>query len=157
MRLEIGLVISQVIAFLLMLWVLKKFAWKPILQIMEERKKNISTEFEQIEEQKKANEKLIDLYNQKLEKIEDEAKLKVQEAIQESQKISEKIQEEARVQAKAILNKAKEDSKEEISKAKHELKTDLINMVTATTQKLLQNLDEEKHKKLIHDFVEEIL
>jgi len=156
MNVEIGQVLTQIVAFLIVVWVLKKFAWKPLLSVMEERKNKIRAEFDSIEEQKKNIQTLTDNYNEKLKDIEAEARFKIQEAVNDGRRISQEIQAEARNQAKEILTKAQAEVEREIAKAKIQLKNDLVNMTIAATQKIIQErLDGDKHKKLIADFVEQ--
>jgi F-type H+-transporting ATPase subunit b len=156
MNLEIGQILTQIVAFVIVLWILKKFAWKPLLSVLEERKKKIKSEFDSIEEQKKKIQTLTDEYNEKLKGIEAEARVKIQEAVKDGRKISQEIQAEARSQAKEILNKTKDEVEREIAKAKIQLKNDMVNMVIAATEKIIkEKLDAEQHKKLIADFVEQ--
>ena len=155
MQLEISLIISQILAFLITLWILKRFAWKPLLKILEERKKKIQSEFSSIEEKKRENQALAELYTSKLKGIEEEAKSKIAEAIEAGKKTAQQIHEEAHNQARAILQKAKVDIENERIKAHMELKNTLITLIIDTTQKLIhERLDAEKDKKLIADFIE---
>ena len=156
MNLEIGQILTQIIAFIIVVWILKKFAWKPLLLVMEERRKKIKAEFEGIEEQKKKIQALTEEYQERLKGIEAEARIKIQEAVKEGRKISQEIQAEARNQAKEILSKAHSEVEREIAKAKLQLKNDLVNMTISATQKIIQErLDQEKHRKLIADFVDQ--
>jgi len=156
MELQIGLVLSQLIAFIILLWVLKKFAWKPLLKVLEERKQKIQSEFDLIEVQKNEFQKLTDMYHTKLLGIEEEARRKIQEAIAEGNVIAQKIQDETHKEAKEILSKARSDAENEIAKAKIQLKGEMVNMVIMATEKLLQEkLDPKKQEKLIIDFLKE--
>lgn len=154
MQLEISLIISQILAFLIMLWILKKFAWKPLLKILNDRKEKIRSEFSLIEEQKKEIKELLDLYQTKLAKIDEEAKQKMDLAIESAQKTAQALQEEAHVKAKEILQKAQEGIKHEMQKAQEELKGELIKIVIQATQKLLgEKMDTEKDRRLIDAFI----
>jgi len=156
MSLEIGQVLTQIVAFLIVVWVLKKFAWKPLLSVMEERRKKIRAEFEGIEEQKKKVQTLTEEYQEKLKGIEAEARAKIQEAVNEGRKISQEIQTEARAQAREILDRTKEQVEREIAKAKIQLKNDLVNMTVAATEKIIkEKLDAQKHQKLIEEFIDQ--
>ena len=87
MDLDIKEILIQIVAFLLMLWVLKKFGWKPLLNVMEERKKAIQSEFDAIAEARKETEMLAKSYQDKLSTIDAEGRLKIQEAVRQGQKI----------------------------------------------------------------------
>lgn len=156
MDLEIGQVLTQIVAFLIMLWILKRFAWKPLLGIMEERRDKIKAEFHSIDDQKREIQRLTNEYNDKLKQIEFEAKAKIQEAVNQGNELARQIQAETQQQAKAILNKAQDDVQKEIAKAKIHLKNDLVNMTIAATEKMLnEELDTKKQKKLLAEFVEQ--
>lgn len=155
MNIEIGQILTQIISFLVMLWVLRRYAWGPLLAIMEERRQRIKDEFKAIDNEKKELNSLKKNYQAQLDGIQDEARKKIQEAIKQSEKISADIQNEANIQAKTILSKTKEDLQNEIAKAKIQLRDELVNLTLLSTQKLIQmNLNEEGQKKLIKKFID---
>lgn len=157
MQLEIGQVLTQILAFLIMLWILKRFAWKPLLGIMEERKEKITQEFDLIEQRKQEAEQLNEKYQNKLKALESEAGAKIQDAVDKGRRLAEEIQTEANQQAKEMLRKAKTEIDGEIKKAKGQLKQDVIKISIAATQKILEeNLDDQKQAQLIAKFVEEV-
>jgi F-type H+-transporting ATPase subunit b len=156
MNLDFSQVIIQIIAFLVMLWVLKKFGWKPLLNLLHERQAKIQGEFDTIAAQKDDLRKAMEDYNEKMKGIEAEARRQIQEAVMQGRKIAMEIQEETQSNAKAILAKAREEVNEEIAKARNQLKNDMVNMAIAGAEKILQeNIDKTKHKKLFADFVKE--
>ena len=157
MNLEISQILSQAVAFLITIWVLKRFAWKPLLGIMEERKKKIKSEFDEIKHQKEEVLKQAQEYNEKLAHIETRARIRIQEAVQEGIKIAQEIQNEAHNQARNILNKAQDEVEREVEKAKVQLKNNLVNIAMAAAQKIIrEKLDQEKDKKLIAEFVNDL-
>lgn len=157
MNLEWAQILTQAIGFLIALWVLKKFAWKPVSRLLEERRLRIASEFAKIEEEKK---KLTDLfadYQAKLKEIDSLARQKILEAIQEGQKVALEIKENARTDAKEILKKAQFEVEQELAKAKVQLRDDVVNMTLAVTEKIIQEkLDETKNRKLIEQFISEV-
>lgn len=155
MNLELEQILTQIVAFLVMLWILKKFAWKPLLNVMEERKRAIQSEFDSIEEQKKEIKKLTQTYNAKLDEIEATARATLQEATKRGEQIALEIEQETRERAAMILNKAQAEMKSEIAEAKKQLKQDIVKMAVAATEKIIQEkLDPQKHQKLIDDAIE---
>lgn len=155
MKIEIGQVISQIIAFLIMLWVLKRYAWKPLLGVMEERRNKIKSDFASIDKQKTELDELIQYYKEKLAEIDEEADAKINKAIKKGHEHAQTIHDEAQRQAKLIIAKAQVDLGKEVVKAKQQLKNELINMTLMATEKMLdENLDREKQKKLILNLVE---
>lgn len=158
MRIEIGQIFAQIISFLIMLWVLKRYAWKPLLGLLEERKNKIASEFETIEQQKLENAHIKNEYQRKLKEIEELARFKMQRAIEDGQQLALKIQKDAQVQAKKIITTAEEEVQKEIRRAKIQLKNELVKISLMATEKILNmSLDGEKQKELVMNFVEQSL
>lgn len=156
MNIEISQVFTQIVSFLIMLWVLRRTAWKPLLQILDERKAKIQGEFDQIDAEKIRLGKLEEEYQNQLKTIDNQSRIKINEAIEKGNKISQQIVEDAHKKAKGILVKAEEDLKFEIAKAKVQLKGEIVDMALLATQKVIkQDLDQSKQKKLISEFVEQ--
>jgi len=156
LNIEISQIIIQIIAFLIMLWIMKKFGWKPLLDTLENRKNKIQAEFDTIQAQKLEAKQLNELYKEKLKEIDKEARNKIQEAIAEGRTISSEIQKDAKAQAKLILETAKSELEGEIAHAKSQLKADMVNIIMNVTKKILkENLLPADQLKLIAQFVEE--
>jgi F-type H+-transporting ATPase subunit b len=156
MDLEIGQIVSQIIAFFIMLWVMKRFAWKPLLGVMEERRQKIQAEFDFIEEQKNEVKKLDDEYHRKLNDVEAQGKVIIQKAISEGRSLAKDIQKEAHENAEGVMKKAQEEVNIQVAKAKVQLKTELVDMIIGVSQKVVkEDLDNEKQKKLVSAFIDE--
>lgn len=157
MGLEIGQIVTQIIGFLIAVFLLKKFAWKPLLSILEERRSKIKSEFDNIDKEKKKVEDLLSDYQTKLKEIDSLARVKIQEAAREGQKMANEIKENARKESKDILTKGREEIQRDVDKAKVQLKNDLVNMTMRVAEKLIrERLDEEKDKKLIAEFIDSV-
>ena len=61
--------LTHALGFLIVLWILKKYAWGPLLSMMEERRNKIAGEFQQIEDEKVNVAKLTSEYEGKLKDI----------------------------------------------------------------------------------------
>lgn len=157
MGLEIGQIVTHIIGFLIAVFLLKKFAWKPLLSILEERRSKIKSEFDNIEDEKRKVDDLLSDYQTKLKEIDSLARVKIQEAARDGQKLANEIKENARKESKDILTRAREEIQMDVDKAKVQLKNDLVNMTIRATEKLIrERLDEEKDKKLIAEFIDAV-
>ena len=157
MGLEIGQIVTHIIGFLIAVLLLKKFAWKPLLSILEERRSKIKSEFDNIDKEKKKVEDLVADYQTKLKEIDSLARVKIQEAAREGQKVGNEIKENARKDSKDILTRAREEIDRDVDKAKVQLKNDLVNMAMRAAEKLIrERLDEEKDRQLIARFIDEV-
>ncbi len=157
MNFEWQLLITHSFSFLITLWILKRFAWGPLLGLIDERREKIVGEFENIEREKEKAEALNAEYAAKLREIDSERRTKIVEAVNEGKKIAEEIQASARSEAHEIRRKSKSELERELAKAKVQLKNDMVSLALAATEKLLsEKLEEAQHRKLIGDYIDEL-
>jgi F-type H+-transporting ATPase subunit b len=157
MGLELGQIITHIIGFVIAVIILKKFAWKPLLSILEERRNKIKSEFDDIEEQRRKTEKLHSDYEEKLKEIDSLARIKIQEASREGQSLANQIKENARQEAKQIVARTREELHRDLDKAKVQLRDDVVNMTLQLAERIIQEkLDQEKDKQLIEQLVTEM-
>lgn len=150
-------VVAQIVNFLVLLFLLRAFAWKPILKLLDERRDNIAAEFKKIEDQKREAEKIKSEFEQKLRGIEDVAKVKIQEMMAGADKATQGIKDDAHREAARIIKKAEIDTKYESVKAKEEIKGEIANLVLGATELLLEEkITEEQDKKLVREFIERL-
>jgi F-type H+-transporting ATPase subunit b len=155
--LELSQIITNIIGFLIALWLLKKFAWKPLLSTLNERRERIKSDLDSAENKKKEMEKLSAEFEEKLKGIDGVARSKIQEAIAEGSKMAAEIKESARKESREIVAKARADLARDVAKAKVEFRDDMVQMALSAAEKLIkERLDEEKHRELIHDFLGEL-
>ena len=157
MNFEWQLLITHSFSFLITLWILKRYAWGPLLGLIDERREKIVGEFETIEREKEKAEALNAEYAAKLREIDSERRAKIVEAVNEGKKIAEEIQASARNEAQEIRRKSKSELERELAKAKVQLKNDMVSLALAATEKLLrEKLEEAQHRKLIGDYIDEL-
>lgn len=150
-------VATHVVAFTAAVFLLRRYAWKPMLSLLEDRRTKIVSEFEGIEQGKSANEKLRTHYEQQLRTIDAQARTRLQEAVNEGQKVGGEIKEQARVESRELLQRAQEEISREKDKAEVALKEDMVAMAMAAAEKVIrQKLDAATHRKLISDAIEEM-
>ena len=149
--------VTNILAFVLLLLILKKFAWGALLKLIDERRHKITSEFEGIEQTKRELEKLKTDYQEHLTKIEEEARAKIQQAVDEGRRVAAEVEEGARTHARETLEKAKEAIALEVAKARLELRDQVVDLAIQATHKILQqHLDEETDRRMIEAFIKEI-
>ena len=147
-----GLIVTQIIGFLLTVWILKAFAWKPLLKMLEDRRNKIAGDIDDAEKIKSDAETLLDDYNAKLKDIETEARSKIQDAVGEGNRIATEIREQAREEAHQIVEKSRD-----IAKARFELRDEVVGMAMTAAEKIISiKLDEAEQKRLLEDFLKEV-
>ncbi len=157
MHLEIGQIITQIIGFIVALWILKRYAWKPMLAMLEERRKRIRDELDETAADRREAARVLADYESKVKDIESEARAKIQEAVREGQGVAAEIKDAARKDAQAFLQRAKEEIEREKGKAKIELRRDVVDLSLRAAEKLLsETMDEERNRRLVDAFIDEL-
>ncbi len=157
LKIEIPQLITHIIGFLVALWILKKYAWKPLLALLEERREKIKSRFDEIDAKIADADQLRSQYETKLKEIDDEARRKINEAIAEGEKIAGKIKEDARAEARGIMERQKAELDQDYAKARIQLKEEVIAMTMTATERIIkERLDEAKHRDLIGRFIDEV-
>ena len=148
---EIGLIFWTTIVFLLLLIVLKKYAWKPILAAVDERNKSIEDALKAAD---KAKKEMLAL-NTDNERILIQAKKERDGLLKEGREIKDNIiaeaKDKAKIESDKILITAKEQINNEKMKAITELKNQVAEMSIDIAEKILKSelSDKNKQKELI--------
>ena len=157
LQLDLQQILSQAISFVLLVLILKRFAWRPLLAILDKRRAHIEEELRQVAQSKAQLTQLQADYSQRLGKIDEEARVKIQQAILEGKRIALEVQEEAREQAQAILTKSKETVELELAKAKVTLRNDVAAMTVDAVERILQQkLDSKTDRHLVDSILDEL-
>lgn len=150
-------IFAQIIGFLILLFLLRAFAWKKLLKLLDDRREKIASEFKKIEDTQAEIAKLKSEYDKRLSDIDETSKVKIQEAMARAKQLAEEVRESSQHEARKILQKAQENIDIELAKAKQELKNKIVDLTINTTEKMIkEKLTEEKDRKLISEFIEEI-
>ncbi len=149
-QLDPGLFVWTILTFLLLLFVLAKFAWRPLLKMLNEREELIRSSLKDAE---KAKEELSQL-NAEGEKIINKARAEAQSILSDGKAASAKLKDEilndAKEKANAIASEAEKQIGVEKDKAIAEIKEEVVNISLAVAEKLIKkNLSPEDNKALI--------
>ncbi|MDQ3116590.1 MAG: F0F1 ATP synthase subunit B [Verrucomicrobiota bacterium] len=128
--------LSQVISFVIVALLLKRFAYKPILTILEERRQRIAEGLLNAEKIKQQLAEAEQRYQEILAKANGEAQKMIDEARASAGVIAERKQQEAIVAAEQIMAKAREASALEHERTMSQLKRELGRLVIDTTAKV---------------------
>ena len=150
-------IIVQMLGFGIVLLVLRKFAWKNLLGMIDTRRKKIEDEFKGIEEQKKSLEALEKDYRGRIERIEQEARVKIQEAANIGLALAKDIQDKARQDAEKMVSRAQAEIEQDIARAKLTLRNQIVELSGLMTEKIIrEKLDAKEHEKLVDKFIKEL-
>lgn len=149
-----GLIIWTLVTFIILLFVLKKMAWKPILSALDQRESAIREALEKAEQAKAEAQKVLDQNQANLNKAEEESRRIIEQSRAYSEKLKEQLLQESREQSKKLL----EDASAEIERKKEAAFTDLKNQVAEiainAAEKILgSNLDKDMQKKIVDKYI----
>ena len=154
---DIYQILTHMIGFLVVVWLLKKFAWKPLLNMMDERRQKIVDEFQKIDDDRTEVEKIKSDYEGKLKNIDAERRQKITEAVNDGNKIASDIKVKAQEEARDIINRTNEQLERDVAKAKVQLKEEMVMITLTAAEKILhEKLDEKKERELIGKFIDNI-
>lgn len=157
MEIQISQIFTQIIAFLIMLWIMKKFAWKPFLAILESRQQKIQAEFDSIEVKKKEVASLFKTYEEKSNQIEQQAKKKLQEAVELGTERAKEIEQNAHEKAQHILTNAKTRAEGERAKMETQIKEEIITISAKMAEAILkEKMDGPLQNKIVKNFAEKV-
>lgn len=152
-----SLFFSQLVAFLIVCFLLKKFAYGPVMEMLEERRQRIADGEAKLVE---IAQKLADSEKEKailLEKANSDAKRLITEAKESAISLSEQKAHEATNQAQTILAKAQEAARAERATMQSELKKEFGRLVVATTSKVTgKTLDDADQKRINQEAVSSV-
>ena len=152
---QIGLLFWTVLIFLILVFLLAKFAWKPILRMVEERTKNIEDALNSAENAKKEMAGLKAENEQIMKEARAERDKIVREAREMKDKIIEESKETAKAEADKILAQARKLIDDEKRAAMNELKDQVASLSIEIAEKILTKelSDKKKQAELIDDIL----
>lgn len=156
-QLDPGLFIWTIITFLVLFALLTKFAWKPLLKMLEGREEMIRQSLADADQAKVELEKL----NQESEAIISQARAEAQSILTGGKAAAEKLKEEglakAKEQANAIVQNATKQIKVERDKAIAEIKSEVVDLSLSIAEKLIRkNLNKEDNQRLIEESLKKV-
>ena len=150
-------IIVQAISFLILLFVLRIFAWKRILNILDQRKERIANEFSAIEVAKAEAARLKNEYEKQINGLEEESKKLINKAIEEGRRITDEMRKDAYAKSQDIISDARKNIAYEIKKAQEEVKDKIVDLaINAAETVIREKLDGEVDRKIVEEFIDNI-
>lgn len=157
MGIDYKLIIAQAVNFVLLLVILQRLAYKPVLKMLNDRTEKIDKSLKQAQ---KIEEELKNTEETKIAEIK-KAKEEAQKIIKEAQDAAEKKLQETLVKTKAktkeIVENAKQEIRSEKEKSVAEAKKEIADVSILIAKKIIgKNIDENKEKDLIDNVLRKI-
>ena len=155
---SIGLFFWQTVIFIFLILLLKKFAWKPILDAVNEREEGIKNALLSAEKAKEEMASLQSDNEETLKKARSERDSLLKEAREIKQQLIDEAKSEAKSEAKKIISQAQETIQNEKNAAIVDLKNQVAGLSIDIAEKVLKEKlsDEKTQMKLVKDLVKEV-
>lgn len=152
-----GLAFWTVLVFVILMLLLKKFAWKPILKALDEREKNIKDSLELAIKSKEEAQILIEENKSNLLKTEESARKIINEARVYAENLKTQILEDSKEQAQKIITSASEEIDRKKEEAFGQLKNEVAEISLQIAEKIIkQNLDAKLNEEVINKYINEL-
>ncbi len=143
--------ISQVVIVLIVYFILSKYAFGPILAMLEARRQRIADGEENLKKIESELEKAEEKVQGMLDEANSDAERLITEARESAEAVRSQKTQEAVKEAQGIIEKAREASKLEHEKAMNELKSDFGRLVIDATSKVTGKVLDDADQKRIND------
>ena len=154
MTIDLRVVGLQVIGFLILLWLLRRYLFGPVQKMLGQREEEVASSLRAAEEARAARDQLQSEREKLLAEAREEGRQMVQAAVQEARTVGEQIQAEARAEARRLLERARGQIELEQEQALLALREEVADLaIRAASQAILVKLDESTQRKVVDDFI----
>lgn len=154
---EWGSALVTLITFLILLALLKKFAWGPLKQVMDKRERDINKDIDDAEQAKINAQKLEERNRQTLRETQEEVQKILEEAKVQARDQHEQIIHEANVRANGMIETAQSEINSQKERAISEINDEVSKLSVLIASKILQkDISEQDQKDLIDKYIKEV-
>lgn len=156
-ELDPGLFIWSMITFLILVALLYKFAFNPLMRLQKARQDEIHQSIHEAESLRDEAQQLLADYKQQLAEAREEAAAIVDRARKAGESTKAEVLEEARVQAEAALAKARQQIERDTNQALQKIREEVADLTVAATEKVARkSLTADDQIRLIQEAINEI-
>lgn len=152
-----GLAVWTWVIFLLLVLVLAKTAWKPLLRVLEERERRIQQALDEAQRARDDAAKLLEQYRELQAQARRDAQDIVAEARRAAERIAAELLAQARREQQGMLERAKEDVQREWERAMESLRAEAVDLAIAAASRLLRkHIDAAENRRLVEEVLAEL-
>jgi F-type H+-transporting ATPase subunit b len=152
-----GLFIWTIVTFLVLLFLLTKFAWRPLLAALESRQDAIRKSLDDAQQAKQELERLHQESAQILRKARTDAEAVIAQSRSDAERLREEIRQKARSDADNIVRNAERQIQIERDRALQQVRHEAADLSVAIASKLIQrNLSKDDNERLIAQAIEQL-
>ena len=152
--LTLGTILAQMLNFFILVWILARFAYKPLVSMMQERKDRIAKDLADAEAARNEAEQFKADYAAQIANARQEAQQIVEKAVQQAEATTREQLAVAREQIEREKERARQDIVNERDRAMNNLRNEVISLSVAMATKVVaKDMDSETNTKLIEDAI----
>ena len=149
-----GLMFWTIIIFVLLLLVLSKFAFKPMLAAVEAREKSLQDAIDAAKRDREESARILADHRAQLEKARGEAQKLIADGRTTAEKLRSDLLEETKAQQQEMLDRARREIETEKNNAIATLRREAVDLAIAGASKVIErNLDNDANRKLVESFL----
>ena len=152
-----GLFIWTILTFLVLLGLLAKFAWRPLLQALESRQESIRQSLDDARQAKQDLERLHQESAQIIRQARVEADGIITRSRADAERLREEMKQKARAEADTIVKSAERQIQLETTRALQQIRTEAVDLSVMIASKIIQrNLSKEDNERLIDEALRQV-
>jgi F-type H+-transporting ATPase subunit b len=156
-EINLGMTIATIGVFLILFPVIKSFFVQPLHDAIAERNSNLERTFSEAEDLKKEMQQLRADYERRLTETEASAREQIQSQIKEAQNLRATLVDEATQKTAALVRQAEQEIAAERERLIGDLRNHVVDLALVAAEKVIrENMDNEKNRRLINDFISEL-
>lgn len=153
---NLATLLAQIVNFIILLVILRLFAYKPFINMMEQRSNRIKESLAEAEKVKAEAAKAEDDFKKRLETASKEGQEVIARAVRTGEEARQRAQQEAKVEAQALVERARAEIQRERDEAIGELRGEFADLTITAAEKVIEkSLDKKAHQQIIDRVLEE--
>jgi F-type H+-transporting ATPase subunit b len=153
---SIPTLITQIVSFIILLVLLRVFAYKPIMRMMDERSRRIKESMEQAESVKSQAAAAEEELKKEIEKASHEGQERIARAVKAGEEVKQKAREDAKKEADQLITRARQEIRQERDEAIDGVRKEFADLTVLAAGKVIEkSLDKEDHRELIEKVLKE--
>jgi len=146
--------LAMMLNFAIVLLLLTKFAWNPLLKILAERQARIAGQMQAADQERLAAENLRAQYQQQMQNAKSDAQSIMDKALKQADNTKDEIIASAREEHARLLEAAQGKIARERQQALEDIRSEVVSISVAAAAKIIgQNIDEKINGRLVEDFI----
>ena len=152
-----GLIIWTIASFIVLVAVLGKYGWKPMIQALTEREEKIRSALEQADKARAEASEILKKNEETMARADEEYQKMMRESKAMADKVKEEILGKAREQAQLELQRATEEIRRDVDSARQQLRSEVADLAIKAAEKILdETLDAQRQKKVVDSFLTQL-